>query len=94
MCQLSCVNYHMSFDDSQLSFVNFFSRFNDRAFAVDQTNPAFPRSTAYWWFGCKEAPAGTIGASRSNAWLLDGESKSEPQWVDTNSYNETGMRYL
>lgn len=23
--------------------------------------PAFPRSTAWWWFGCKDAPKGTIG---------------------------------
>ncbi|XP_050302465.1 matrix metalloproteinase-14 isoform X2 [Anthonomus grandis grandis] len=38
-------------------------RFNDRAFAVDQTVPAFPRSTAFWWFGCKDAPQGTIGTS-------------------------------
>ncbi|XP_017781282.1 PREDICTED: matrix metalloproteinase-14-like isoform X2 [Nicrophorus vespilloides] len=36
-------------------------RFNDRTFSVDSVNPAFPRSAAYWWFGCKEAPRGTIG---------------------------------
>ncbi|XP_018571216.1 matrix metalloproteinase-14 isoform X2 [Anoplophora glabripennis] len=42
---------------------NAYYRFNDRAFAVDVTNPPFPRSTAYWWFGCKSAPAGTIGTS-------------------------------
>lgn len=23
--------------------------------------PAFPRSTAWWWFGCKSAPQGTVG---------------------------------
>lgn len=40
---------------------NAYYRFNDRAFAVENTNPAFPRSTAHWWFGCKEAPRGTIG---------------------------------
>lgn len=28
---------------------------------VDAADPAFPRSTAYWWFGCKSAPQGTIG---------------------------------
>ncbi|XP_028129859.1 matrix metalloproteinase-14 isoform X2 [Diabrotica virgifera virgifera] len=42
---------------------NAYYRFNDRAFAVDVTTPAFPRSTAYWWFGCKDAPAGTIGSN-------------------------------
>ncbi|TGZ42728.1 Matrix metalloproteinase-14 [Temnothorax longispinosus] len=29
--------------------------------AVDDANPAFPRSTAYWWFGCKSANRGTLG---------------------------------
>jgi len=27
-------------------------RFNDRAFRVDSADPAFPRPTGYWWFGC------------------------------------------
>jgi len=27
-------------------------RFNDRLFTVDRGNPAFPRPTAQWWFGC------------------------------------------
>lgn len=56
----------------------FFFRFNDRAFAVDQTNPAFPRSTAYWWFGCQDAPAGTIGTSESRGWLQDEEGGNVP----------------
>lgn len=76
-----------------MSLILFF-RFNDRAFAVDQTNPAFPRSTAYWWFGCKDAPEGTIGTSGSKGWLLDGESKSEPKWQDANQYNETGRKNI
>ncbi|XP_066258810.1 matrix metalloproteinase-14 isoform X3 [Euwallacea similis] len=53
-------------------------RFNDRAFAVDQTNPAFPRSTAYWWFGCQDAPAGTVGTSESRGWLQGEEGGSLP----------------
>lgn len=69
-------------------------RFNDRAFAVDQTSPAFPRSTAYWWFGCKDKPSGTIGTSESKAWLLDEESTSEPKWDDTNHYDDTGRRLI
>lgn len=42
-------------------------RFNDRTFSVDQANIAFPRSTAYWWFGCKNAAKGTLGRSNSNS---------------------------
>lgn len=60
---------------------NAYYRFNDRAFAVDVTNPPFPRSTAYWWFGCKDAPSGTVGTSESRGWLLDEESSS-PHWDD------------
>ncbi|CAG9783046.1 unnamed protein product [Diatraea saccharalis] len=39
-------------------------RFNDRTFSVDSDNPAFPRSTAYWWLGCSTAPKGTIGGNQ------------------------------
>ncbi|CAH1130895.1 unnamed protein product [Ceutorhynchus assimilis] len=53
-------------------------RFNDRAFAVDQTTPAFPRSTAYWWFGCQDAPAGTVGTSESRGWLQGEEGGTIP----------------
>lgn len=28
---------------------------------MDAADPAFPRSTAYWWFGCKSANRGTLG---------------------------------
>ncbi|XP_022903605.2 matrix metalloproteinase-14-like isoform X1 [Onthophagus taurus] len=38
-------------------------RFNDRNFAVDVGNPAFPRSMAYYWFGCQSAPRETIRIS-------------------------------
>ncbi|XP_043469115.1 matrix metalloproteinase-14 isoform X3 [Leptopilina heterotoma] len=38
-------------------------RFNDRTFSVDTADPAFPRATAYWWFGCRGASKGTIGDS-------------------------------
>ena len=27
-------------------------RYNDRNFSVDKGDPAFPRATAQWWFGC------------------------------------------
>ena len=46
-------------------------RFNDRTFAVDSADPAFPRSTGYWWFGCKSAPRGTIGTEVTRGWLVD-----------------------
>ncbi|XP_003491150.1 matrix metalloproteinase-14 isoform X1 [Bombus vosnesenskii] len=36
-------------------------RFNDRTFSVDVADPAFPRATAYWWFGCRSANKGTLG---------------------------------
>ncbi|KAG7304126.1 hypothetical protein JYU34_011059 [Plutella xylostella] len=39
-------------------------RFNDRTFSVDTDNPAFPRSTAYWWLGCSSAPRGTVGGNQ------------------------------
>ncbi|KAJ8942861.1 hypothetical protein NQ314_009924 [Rhamnusium bicolor] len=61
---------------------NAYYRFNDRAFAVDVTNPPFPRSTAYWWFGCKEAPSGTVGTSESRGWLVGEESSSRSPWDD------------
>nr|XP_034840825.1 matrix metalloproteinase-14-like [Maniola hyperantus] len=35
-------------------------RFNDKTFSVDTDNPAFPRSTGYWWLGCSSAPRGTV----------------------------------
>ncbi|CAH1984950.1 unnamed protein product [Acanthoscelides obtectus] len=70
---------------------NAYYRFNDRAFAVDQTTPAFPRSTAYWWFGCTNAPSGTIAPSESKKeWLrtagtADGEeSYSDGRWQSVN----------
>ncbi|XP_020290861.1 matrix metalloproteinase-14 isoform X2 [Pseudomyrmex gracilis] len=42
---------------------NAYYRFNDRTFSVDAADPAFPRSTAYWWFGCKSANRGTLGGT-------------------------------
>ncbi|XP_072388880.1 stromelysin-3 isoform X3 [Diabrotica undecimpunctata] len=68
---------------------NAYYRFNDRAFAVDVTTPAFPRSTAYWWFGCKDAPAGTIGSSESIRGTLIGEESSYPKFFDTSNDNDT-----
>ncbi|CRK95035.1 CLUMA_CG008519, isoform B [Clunio marinus] len=31
-------------------------RFNDRTFSIDSADPAFPRPSAHWWFGCKDTP--------------------------------------
>lgn len=69
-----------------------FHRFNDRAFAVDATNPPFPRSTAYWWFGCKSAPSGTIGTSESRGWLVGEESSSRSPWDDMINDMDTGRK--
>nr|XP_050866926.1 matrix metalloproteinase-14 isoform X3 [Vespula vulgaris] len=57
-------------------------RFNDRTFSVDVAEPAFPRATAYWWFGCKSASKGTLGgldeqfATPSNQDRMDSGSRS------------------
>ncbi|XP_022914436.2 matrix metalloproteinase-14 isoform X2 [Onthophagus taurus] len=48
-------------------------RFNDRAFAVDAATPAFPRSAAYYWFGCQSAPTGTIGTPIYKEGLHEGD---------------------
>jgi len=31
---------------------NNYWRFNDRAFSIDDSDPAYPRDTSSWWFGC------------------------------------------
>ncbi|CAG2058859.1 unnamed protein product, partial [Timema podura] len=38
---------------------NAYYRFNDRTFAVDTADPAFPRSAGHWWFGCTTQTSGT-----------------------------------
>jgi len=49
-------------------------------YQVDAAEPAFPRSTAYWWFGCKSANRGTLGndnwpfASISNMDVVDDDT--------------------
>ena len=30
-------------------------RFNDRKFSIDRADPAFPRPSAQWWFGCPKS---------------------------------------
>lgn len=40
--------------------------------------PAFPRSTAWWWFGCKSAPKETIGNEITKDDLVyDGDNVAE-----------------
>jgi hypothetical protein len=29
-------------------------RFNDRRFTIDEGDPAFPRPSGPWWFGCEK----------------------------------------
>ncbi|XP_043520262.1 matrix metalloproteinase-14-like isoform X4 [Frieseomelitta varia] len=50
-------------------------RFNDRTFSVDVADPAFPRSTAYWWFGCRSANKGTLGNVQ---WLRENPEDTFP----------------
>ncbi|KZC09460.1 Matrix metalloproteinase-14 [Dufourea novaeangliae] len=42
---------------------------------VDVADPAFPRSTAYWWFGCRSANKGTLGNVQ---WLRENPEDSFP----------------
>ncbi|XP_063993131.1 matrix metalloproteinase-14 isoform X3 [Diachasmimorpha longicaudata] len=42
---------------------NAYYRFNDRTFSVDVADPAFPRTSAYWWFGCRSANRGSLGGT-------------------------------
>ncbi|XP_044266341.1 matrix metalloproteinase-19-like isoform X2 [Tribolium madens] len=67
-------------------------RFNDRAFAVDKANPAFPRAIAYWWLGCSSAPQGTIGTSEHHEQtpLPDGDV-SDPQFYQREGGNGSGV---
>ncbi|KAL0281610.1 UNVERIFIED_CONTAM: hypothetical protein PYX00_002545 [Menopon gallinae] len=52
-------------------------RFNDRNFMVDEGNPAFPRSSAHWWFGCKSATRDTLAGGP--------EEKKTPGYSDSSS---------
>lgn len=49
---------------------------------VDAADPAFPRSTAYWWFGCKSANRGTLG---NDNWPFASISKVDV--VDDDTYD-------
>ncbi|XP_058053463.1 matrix metalloproteinase-14 isoform X1 [Anopheles bellator] len=57
-------------------------RFNDRTFTVDQSDPAFPRPTAHWWFGCKNTPStfNTLGNVR-----LEHSNEHPGDWADLNA---------
>ena len=39
-------------------------RFNDRKFTIDSGDPAFPRETGPWWFGCKQGLLRTAAAQK------------------------------
>ncbi|XP_044743509.1 matrix metalloproteinase-19 isoform X2 [Chrysoperla carnea] len=67
-------------------------RFNDRMFAVDPADPAFPRSTAYWWFGCKNANRGTIAGPND---LPPAPSPTQPpQFDERNVPGSSGYRLM
>lgn len=42
---------------------------------MDVADPAFPRSTAYWWFGCRSANKGTLGNVQ---WLRENPEDTFP----------------
>lgn len=54
-------------------------------YQVDDANPAFPRSTAYWWFGCKSANRGTLG---NDHWQFTFASNLDV--ADTDTYDDYG----
>lgn len=54
---------------------------------VDTDNPAFPRSTAFWWLGCSSAPRGTVGG---NARLTETHAQAEDDVGDI--LFDAGMR--
>jgi len=37
-------------------------RWNDDRFSVDTADPAYPRDTGFWWFGCKSSPLTRISS--------------------------------
>lgn len=53
---------------------------------MDVADPAFPRSTAYWWFGCRSANKGTLGNS-INRWHNSQCNGNECLWFPENSIN-------
>ncbi|XP_003739756.1 matrix metalloproteinase-14 [Galendromus occidentalis] len=48
-------------------------RFNDKDFTVDQGSPAYPRSTAEWWFDCKESNKSYLRAAANSSQTHQGE---------------------
>jgi len=44
---------------------------------VDAATPSFPRATAFWWYGCKDATKGTLGNLSGNYNSGDGASSEQ-----------------
>jgi len=45
-------------------------RYNDRSFSVDRGDPAFPRPTAQWWFGCPKENHFSKGLGKSGDYVV------------------------
>merc|ERR1719295_964650 len=45
-------------------------RYNDRSFSVDRGDPAFPRPTAEWWFGCPKENHFSKGLGSSSDYVV------------------------
>lgn len=55
---------------------------------MDIADPAFPRSTAYWWFGCRSANKGTLGNGSMNRWYNNVPCNgNECLWFPENAIN-------
>ncbi|XP_011505400.1 PREDICTED: matrix metalloproteinase-14 isoform X1 [Ceratosolen solmsi marchali] len=55
-------------------------RFNDKTFSVDVANPAFPRATGYWWFGCRSINKGTLSNIK---WNIENDNRNSSHYYAT-----------
>nr|CAD7458499.1 unnamed protein product [Timema tahoe] len=69
---------------------NAYYRFNDRTFAVDTADPAFPRSAGHWWFGCTTQTSGTYkpGNRPGFSWYTHSGEDEGAAAVDNNEQRD------
>ncbi|XP_031783895.1 matrix metalloproteinase 1 isoform X1 [Nasonia vitripennis] len=67
---------------------NAYFRFNDRSFSVDVASPSFPRSIAYWWFGCRSTSKGTL---ENVQWLLKNSQNNSILYSKNSKEISSGM---
>jgi len=57
-------------------------RYDDRNFSVDRGDPAFPRPTAEWWFGCPKKNHFSKGLGKSSDYVVTLVNKHSPETTD------------